>query len=107
MIAELFLNGAVESLRDQFYEDRKMDEASLLETVGEGRTKLHDETNECTREISSLVQDRLGQPEPQSDRSKTSVEEQLACLGYRSNRFAKLNGDKQYATKITERCRSA
>ncbi|KAG9764826.1 hypothetical protein KCU73_g784, partial [Aureobasidium melanogenum] len=103
LAADLFLNGAVERLRDQFYEDCKMFEAGILETVEEGRTQLHDTTNECTAEINNLIQERTSELEYKSDKLKISVGEQLACLGYWSDKFARSNGNKEHATKTTAR----
>jgi hypothetical protein len=106
LAAELFFHSAVEDLRDKFYEDCKMNEASLRETVDEGCTTLHDETEKCTTEIHDLIQDRLDELEHQSNKFKISTGEQLACLGYWSNQFAESNGNQKHATKITERCMS-
>jgi hypothetical protein len=106
LAAELFFHSAVEDLRDKFYEDCKMNEASLRETVDEGCTTLHDETEKCTTEIHDLIQDRLDELEHQSNKFKITTGEQLARLGYWSNRFAKSNENKEQATKITERCMS-
>lgn len=106
LAADLFLNGAVERLRDQFYEDCKMFEAGILETVEEGRTQLHDTTNECTAEINNLIQERTSELEYKSDKLKISVGEQLACLGYWSDKFARSNGNKEHATKTTARGKS-
>ncbi|KAI4733288.1 hypothetical protein D6C78_09473 [Aureobasidium pullulans] len=106
LAAELFFRSAVEDLRDQFYEDCKMNEASLSETVDEGCTTLHVETEKCTTEIHDLIQDRLDELEHQSNKFKISTGEQLACLGYWSNQFAESNGNQKHATKITERCMS-
>jgi hypothetical protein len=106
LATELFFRSAVEDLRDQFYEDCKMNEASLRETVDEGCTTLHDETEKCTTEINDLIQDRLDELEHQSNKFKMSTGEQLACLGFWSNQLAESNGNQEHTTKITERCMS-
>jgi hypothetical protein len=106
LATELFFRSAVEDLRDQFYEDCKMNEASLRETVDEGCTTLHDETEKCTTEINDLIQDRLDELEHQSNKFKISTGEQLACLGYCFDRFAESNRDKEHVSKITARCMS-
>ncbi|KEQ78482.1 hypothetical protein M438DRAFT_340610 [Aureobasidium pullulans EXF-150] len=106
LAANLFLNGAVEGYRDQFYEDCKMNEASLLKMVDEGRTQLQDTANECTTEIKDLIQDQIDELESWSDKLKASVGEQLACLGYWSNEFARSNAKKMHAMKSTARCKS-
>ncbi|CAD0089647.1 unnamed protein product [Aureobasidium vineae] len=99
LAVELFFNDAVEDLRDQFYE-------SLREVVDDGRTQLHDEINECTTEIKDMVRDQIGKFEDQSNKFNISIREQLACLGYWSDKFAKSNGNKEYATNNTARCES-
>jgi hypothetical protein len=106
LATELFFRSAVEDLRDQFYEDCKMNEASLRETVDEGCTMLHDETEKCTTEVHDLIQDRLDELEHQSNKFKITTGEQLACLGYWSDQFAKSTGNKEHVTKMTERCMS-
>jgi CRISPR/Cas system CMR-associated protein Cmr5 small subunit len=106
LATELFFKSAVEDLRDQFYEDCKMNEASLRETVDEGCTTLHDETEKCTTEINDLIQDRLDELEHQSSKFKISTGEQLACLGYWFDQFAESNGNKEHVMKMTERCMS-
>ncbi|KAH0263705.1 hypothetical protein KCU91_g12539, partial [Aureobasidium melanogenum] len=106
LATELFFRSAVEDLRDQFYEDCKANEAGLRETVDEGCTMLHDETEKCTTEINDLIQDRLDELEHQSNEFRITTGEQLACLGYWSDQFANSTGDKERATKITKRCMS-
>jgi hypothetical protein len=106
LATELFFRSAVEDLRDQFYEDCKMNEASLRETVDEGCTTLHDETEKCTTEINDLTQDRLDELEHQSNKFRITTGEQLACLDYWFDQFAESNGNKEHVMKMTERCMS-
>lgn len=68
---DMFIHGAIESLRNQFYEDCKMFEASLHEVVDDGCTRLHDETNECITEIEDTVREQIGEFEDQSDKLNT------------------------------------
>lgn len=51
-----------------------MNEASLRETVDEGCTKLHDETDKCTAEVNGLIQARLDELEHQSNKSSLDHE---------------------------------
>lgn len=106
LATELFFRSAVGDLRDQFYEDCKMNEASLRETVDEGCTTLHDETEKCTTEIHDLIQDRLDELEHQSKKFRITTGEQLACLGYWFDKFVTSNGNEGHATKTTDRCMS-
>jgi hypothetical protein len=106
LATELFFRSAVEDLRDQFYEDCKTNETSLRETVDEGCTTLHDETEKCTTEINDLIQDRLEELENQSNKFKITTGERLACLGYWFDKFVTSNGNEGHATKTTDRCMS-
>lgn len=83
-----------------------MNEASLREVVDDGRTQLQDQTKECSTEIEDMVRDQIGELEDQSDRFRIFVGEQLACLGYWSDKFAKSTGNKEHATNNTARCES-
>ncbi|KAG9638335.1 hypothetical protein KCU64_g13846, partial [Aureobasidium melanogenum] len=106
LAVELFLNGAVEDLRDQSYEDCKMNEANLREVVDDGRTQLHDQTKECLADVEQMIRDQISEFEDQSDKFRISVGEQLACLGYWSDKFVKSTESKKHATNKMARCES-
>ncbi|TIA30693.1 hypothetical protein D6C78_09425 [Aureobasidium pullulans] len=99
LAADLLLHGAIEGYRDQFYEDCKMNEASLLEMVDEGRTQVQDTTNECIAEINDTIQNQIGVLESWSGESSTSIGEQLARLGHSSDKFARSNASDKHAAE--------
>jgi hypothetical protein len=101
------LNCAVERIRDEFQEDCKMNEAKLIEIIDDGRTELHDETDKCTTEINDMIRGQIDELEYQSEKMGISVGEQLACLGYWSDKFARSNVHKeQVRNNIKARCKS-
>jgi hypothetical protein len=101
------LSCAVEQIRDEFHEDCKMNEAKLVEIIDDGRTELHDETDKCTTEINDMVRGQIDELEYQTEKTCILVGEQLACLGYWSDRFAKSNENKEQARNtIKTRCQS-
>lgn len=101
------LNFAVEQIRDEFHEDCKMNEAKLIEIIDDGRTELHDETDKCTTEINDMVQGQIDELEYQTEKTSILVGEQLAFLGYWSDRFAESNGNTEQARNtIKTRCKS-
>ncbi|THW77412.1 hypothetical protein D6D17_10341, partial [Aureobasidium pullulans] len=106
LAADLVLHGATEGYRDQFYEDCKMNEASLLEMVDEGRTQVQDTTNDCIAEINDTIQNQIGELESWSGELSTSIGEQLARLGYWSDKFARSSASDRYAKKSMSRCKS-
>ncbi|THV73568.1 hypothetical protein D6D28_03176 [Aureobasidium pullulans] len=106
LAADLVLHGATEGYRDQFYEDCKTNEASLLEMVDEGRTQVQDTMNDCIAEINDTIQNQIGKLESWSGELSTSIGEQLARLGYWSDKFARSSASDRYAKKSMSRCKS-
>jgi hypothetical protein len=54
-----------------------------------------------------MIRGQIDELEYQSERMSISVREQLACLGYWSDKFARSNGHKeQVRNNIKARCKS-
>jgi hypothetical protein len=86
--AELFLSGAVETHRDQFYEDCRAFESHLHETVEEGRTELLAQANECVTEIEELAQKQIMELEGQGEGVGLLIFEQIEKLEHWSNNLS-------------------
>lgn len=88
LAADLILNGAIESYRDQFYEDCKVNEASLLEIVDDGRVRLREAAGECENEVKESVEKQISRLEDQRAKVDGEVKCQLAELVYWSGTLA-------------------
>jgi hypothetical protein len=88
LAADLILNGAIESYRDQFYEDCKVNEASLLEIVDDGRVRLREAVDECEMEVKESIEEQISRLEDQSAKVDGEVKGQLAELVYWSGTLA-------------------
>ena len=75
--AELFLNGAVSSHRDAFYEDCKANELAVREQIDEGITEIRDVSNECTKELQELGKRCVESLEEHSRGLDASAEQEL------------------------------
>lgn len=75
--AELFLNGAVSSHRDAFYEDCKANELAVREQIDEGITEIRDVSNECTKELEELGKQCVESLEEHSRGLDASAEQEL------------------------------
>lgn len=78
--AELYLNGATESHRDAFYQDCKINEEALHETIDEGRTTVRAATDECAAEIKELADGYITAMTEQAKKLEVAQEEELARL---------------------------
>jgi hypothetical protein len=98
LAADIILNGAIESYRDQFYEDCKVNEAYLLEIVDDGRVRLREAVDECENEVKESVEKQIGRLEDQSAKGGGEFKSHLAELVYWSGTLAseasKKTGDR-------------
>lgn len=76
---------AIESYRDQFHEDCKINEANLLEIVDDGRVRLREAADECDKES---VEKQISMLEDQSAKVGGEVKSYLAELVYWSGTLA-------------------
>lgn len=88
LAADLVLNGAIEAYRDQFYEDCRANEASLLEIVEDGRLRLRETVDECEVEVKESIEEQMSKLEDQSAKVDGEVKEQLSELVYWSGKLA-------------------
>lgn len=79
---------AIESYRDQFYEDCKINEANLLEIVDDGRVRLREAVDECENEVKESVEKQISRLEDQSAKVGGEVKSHLAELVYWSGTLA-------------------
>ena len=82
LTANLIFNGAIESYRDQSYEDCKINEASLLEIVNDGRVRLRETADECEIEVKESVEKQISRLEDQGAKVTDEVNIHLAELVY-------------------------
>ncbi|TIA44626.1 hypothetical protein D6C77_10800, partial [Aureobasidium pullulans] len=104
--AELFLSGAVEKHRDQFYEDCRIFESHLHETVEEGRTELLAKANECSTEIEELAQKRIMELQDQGGEVGLLVFEQIEKLEHWSSKHTQPAVKESHLPRTMARCKS-
>lgn len=75
--AELFLNGAVSSHRDAFYEDCKANELAVREQIDEGITEMREVSDQCTKELEELGRQCVESLEEKSRGLDASAEQEL------------------------------
>lgn len=75
--AELFLNGAVSTHRDAFYEDCKANEFAVREQIDEGITEIRDVSDQCTKELEELGKQCVESLEECSRGLDASAEQEL------------------------------
>jgi hypothetical protein len=106
LTTDLLIESAMESYRNEFYEERKMNEYSLREAVDDRCSKLRATADECSTEIMDVAREQMDQVEEDRLRVVDSVEEHLLDLEYRGAVLQEVFFDKVSDLRASIRSKS-
>jgi hypothetical protein len=106
LTTDLLIDSAMESYRNRFYEECKMNEYSLREAIDDGCTELRATADECSTGIMDTAREQMDQVNEEHLRVIDSIEEHVLDLEYRVEVLKEVFLDKVSGTRATIRSKS-